>query len=72
MSWKDDGNCYGDPNPDMWFPKNPEDPLDPGPTLEVALAYVAPLCATCPVFDTCHREGKKTEYGIWAGQLRGV
>jgi hypothetical protein len=73
-TWKEEGNCYADPSPDMWFPADPNDPVDVGPTVGEAATYAAAQCATCPVFDACEAFAKtnKVQYGIWAGKLYGV
>ena len=33
------------------------------------LSRIEPICASCPVIETCREWGKDAEYGIWAGEL---
>lgn len=70
------GNCYGDKNPDAWFPE----PSRGGPSqakmralgLETSRAII--LCKACPKKEECLEEGMKPKnlpYGIWGGKLAG-
>lgn len=70
------GNCYGDDNPDAWFPE----PSRGGPSqakmralgLETSRAII--LCKACPKQEACLEEGMKPKnlpYGIWGGRLAG-
>lgn len=70
------GNCYGDDNPDAWFPE----PSRGGPSeakmralgLETSRAII--LCKACPKKEECLEEGmepKNLPYGIWGGTLAG-
>lgn len=70
------GNCYGDDNPDAWFPE----PSRGGPSqakmralgMETSRAII--LCKACPKKEECLEEGMKPKnlpYGIWGGRLAG-
>ena len=70
------GNCYGDDNPDAWFPDVPQGAFGAkkqaiiGAEMRRAIA----LCNSCPKKKACLQEGMKNEnlgYGIWGGMLAG-
>jgi hypothetical protein len=70
------GNCYGDDNPDAWFPDVPQGAFSVkkqaliGAETRRAIA----LCNSCPKKQACLQEGMKDEnlgYGIWGGMLAG-
>jgi len=70
------GNCYGDDNPDAWFPDVPQGAFSErkqaivGAEMRRAIA----LCNSCPKQQACLNEGMKDEnlaYGIWGGMLAG-
>jgi len=70
------GNCYGDDNPDAWFPEVPQGAFSEkkqavvGAEMRRAIA----LCNSCPKQQACLNEGmqdKNLAYGIWGGTLAG-
>lgn len=70
------GNCYGDDNPDAWFPDVPQGAFSErkqaivGAEMRRAIA----LCNSCPKQQACLNEGMQDEnlaYGIWGGMLAG-
>lgn len=70
------GNCYGDDNPDAWFPEPPQGAQTPAKMsrlgLETSRAII--LCNACPKKEECLEEGMKPKnlsYGIWGGRLSG-
>ena len=70
------GNCYGDENPDAWFPEIPQG--FPSPKNQVTLKdetlRALALCNSCPKKQACLEEGmqdKNLAYGIWGGTLAG-
>jgi len=70
------GNCYGDDNPDAWFPEVTRGAPAPAKlkTLANEMSRAIRLCNSCPRQDTCLKEGmepKNLPYGIWGGKLAG-
>ena len=70
------GNCYGDDNPDAWFPEVKRGAPAPVKlrTLANEMSRAIGLCNTCPRQDACLEEGmepKNLPYGIWGGRLAG-
>ena len=70
------GNCYGDENPDAWFPEIPQGRRSERSIVnlvaETRRAIV--LCNSCPKQAECLDEGMKPKnlpYGIWGGKLAG-
>jgi hypothetical protein len=70
------GNCYGDDNPDAWFPELSKGAPSPAKMralgLETSRAII--LCNACPKKVECLEEGMKPKnlpYGIWGGRLAG-
>ena len=70
------GNCYGDNNPDAWFPEVKRGAPAPAKMrvlgLETSRAII--LCKACPKREACLKEGMKPKnlpYGIWGGRLAG-
>ena len=71
------GNCYGDENPDAWFPEIPQGRRSERSIVnlvaETRRAIV--LCNSCPKQAECLDEGMKPKnlpYGIWGGKLAGI
>jgi len=70
------GNCYGDDNPDAWFPEVKRGAPAPAKlrTLASEMSRAIGLCNTCPRQEACLKEGmepKNLPYGIWGGKLAG-
>jgi len=70
------GNCYGDENPDAWFPDIPRGCPSPKNqvTLRNEMLRAISLCNSCPKKQACLKEGmedKNLAYGIWGGMLAG-
>lgn len=70
------GLCSTHPNPDLWFPEQPQGrPSNAKRKLlanKVMLAIA--ICNDCPVKAACLAEGMKSEnleHGIWGGTLPG-
>jgi hypothetical protein len=70
------GNCYGDVNPDAWFPEVPQGRRSENSTVnlvnETRRALI--LCDSCPIKVACLEEGMRHEnlsFGIWGGMLAG-
>lgn len=70
------GNCYGDKNPDAWFPDLPQGACTAKSTaklIEETRRAIA-LCNSCPKKQACLKEGMEHEnlgFGIWGGMLAG-
>ena len=70
------GNCYGDDNPDAWFPELPQGRQTPAKITSLALetSRAIILCNACHKKEECLEEGMKPKnlsYGIWGGRLAG-
>ena len=70
------GNCYGDENPDAWFPDIPQGALSlrKQEILGAETRRAIALCNSCPKKQACLEEGMKDKnlaYGIWGGTLAG-
>jgi len=70
------GNCYGDENPDAWFPEVPRGfPVAKNMVnLMLETRRAIALCNSCPKKQACLEEGmedKNLAYGIWGGTLAG-
>ena len=70
------GNCYGDENPDAWFPEITRGAPAPSKLKALAndMSRAIGLCNSCPRQDACLNEGmepKNLPYGIWGGKLAG-
>lgn len=70
------GNCYGDDNPDAWFPDVPQGAFSvkKQAILGAETRRAIALCNSCPKKQACLKEGMKDEnlgYGIWGGMLAG-
>lgn len=70
------GNCYGDDNPDAWFPDVPQGAFSvkKQALLGAEMRRAIALCNSCPKKKACLQEGMKDEnlsYGIWGGMLAG-
>lgn len=70
------GSCSTHPNPDLWFPEQPQGrPSNAKRKLlanKVMLAIA--ICEGCPVKEACLAEGMKPEnleHGIWGGLMAG-
>ena len=70
------GLCSTHPNPDLWFPEQPQG--RPSERKRKILAnkvmLATAICAGCPVKAECLAEGMKPEnieHGIWGGLLAG-
>lgn len=68
------GACYGNENPDLWFPELGRGMTSPtrlekvGRDINTAVA----VCSTCPIKDDCLEYGMQPDninYGIWGGLL---
>ncbi len=62
--WMDKAYCGRDPNPDAWFPTNPE-------SLEARRARLGCLLL-CPVLRQCAAAALRADFplsGIWAGVI---
>jgi hypothetical protein len=70
------GACSNHPNPDLWFPEQPQGrPSDSKRKLLASKVMLAlSICDDCPVKAECLVEGMKPEnieHGIWGGMLAG-
>lgn len=70
------GNCYGDSNPDAWFPEVPQGARSERSTrtLVAETRRAIALCDSCPKKAPCLAEGMEDEnlgFGIWGGMLAG-
>jgi hypothetical protein len=70
------GNCYGDENPDAWFPEVPRGfpSINNQTKLRDETLRAIALCNSCPKKQACLEEGmedKNLAYGIWGGTLAG-
>jgi hypothetical protein len=70
------GNCYGDDNPDAWFPESPQGAASQAKmrALGLSVSRAIILCNSCPRQEPCLQEGmlpKNLPYGIWGGKLAG-
>jgi len=70
------GNCYGDSNPDAWFPDIPRGMRTERNTaaLVAETRRALTLCGSCPKKAECLAEGMEHEnlgFGIWGGMLAG-
>lgn len=70
------GNCYGDDNPDAWFPEAPRGAKSEKKmqALGLSVSRAIILCNSCPRQVECFDEGmqpKNLSYGIWGGRLAG-
>lgn len=70
------GNCYGDDNPDAWFPEAPRGIASEKKMQELGMSVTRAiiLCKSCPRQAECLDEGMKPKnlsYGIWGGRLAG-
>lgn len=70
------GNCYGDDNPDAWFPEAPQGSASEKKmqALGMSVTRAIILCKSCPRQAECLDEGmqpKNLSYGIWGGRLAG-
>ena len=70
------GNCYGDENPDAWFPDIPQGARSEKSTanLVAETRRALALCNSCPKKVACLEEGMRHEnlgFGIWGGMLAG-
>jgi hypothetical protein len=69
-------NCYGDSNPDAWFPDIPQGARSERTTAKLVAETrrALALCETCPKKAACLEEGMEHEnlgFGIWGGMLAG-
>ena len=69
-------SCSTPPNPDLWFPEQPQG--RPSNAKRKALAnrvmLAIAICEGCPVKQACLDEGMKLEnieHGIWGGLMAG-
>jgi len=69
------GNCYGDSNPDAWFPEVPQGQSKKKMPLLISETHRAlAICESCPRKAACLEEGMEHEnlaFGIWGGMLAG-
>ena len=70
------GNCYGDSNPDAWFPEIPRGMRTESNTLKLVneTRRALALCESCPRKADCLEAGMQEEnlsFGIWGGTLAG-
>jgi hypothetical protein len=70
------GNCYGDSNPDAWFPDIPQGARSERNTAKLVAETrrALTLCESCPKKAECLQEGMEHEnlgFGIWGGMLAG-
>lgn len=70
------GNCYGDSNPDAWFPDVPRGMHTESNTAKLAAETrrALALCDSCPKKAECLKAGMEHEnlgFGIWGGMLAG-
>jgi hypothetical protein len=70
------GVCSTYPNPDLWFPEQPQGkPSRAGTAKMVSQVNLAvSMCNRCPVKAECLIEGMREEnieHGIWGGMLAG-
>ncbi len=70
------GNCYGDDNPDAWFPEVPQGRRSENSTVNLIAETrrAIALCNSCPKKVACLEEGMQHEnlsFGIWGGMLAG-
>lgn len=70
------GLCSKHPNPDLWFPEQPQGrPTNAKRKLVASKVRLAlSICDSCPIKAECLDEGMKPEnieHGIWGGMLAG-
>ncbi len=70
------GLCSTHPNPDLWFPEQPQGrPSNRKRKLLADSVMIAiSICQSCPVKQACLAEGmlpENIEHGIWGGKLAG-
>jgi hypothetical protein len=70
------GNCYGDSNPDAWFPDIPQGARSERNTAKLVAETrrALALCDSCPKKAECLQKGMEHEnlgFGIWGGMLAG-
>lgn len=70
------GLCTGHPNPDLWFPEQPQGrPSDASrKRLAEQVMLAIAICHECPVRQKCLDEGMRPEnieHGIWGGMMAG-
>lgn len=70
------GKCATHPNPDLWFPEQPQGrPTNAKRKLLADKVMLAiSICNRCPIKNECLAEGMKPEnleHGIWGGVMAG-
>ena len=70
------GLCSTHPNPDLWFPEQPQGRPSRASRKIVAkqVLLAVSICQECPIKQACLTEGMKPEnieHGIWGGMLAG-
>lgn len=62
--WRLRASCRGK-DPDIFFPQ-------PGGGRAIAVEAARQICSRCPVIRECHAFSKRSDYGVWAGELKDV
>lgn len=70
------GSCSTHPNPDLWFPEQPQGRPSNAKRKSLArkVMLAISICEGCPVKQACLTEGMKLEnieHGIWGGMMAG-
>ena len=70
------GLCTGHPNPDLWYPEQPQGRPSNAKRKQLAeqVMLALAICQECPVRQQCLDEGMRPEnldYGIWGGLMAG-
>ena len=70
------GLCTGHPNPDLWFPEQPQGRPSNAKRKQLAeqVMLALAICHECPIRQQCLDEGMRPEnieHGIWGGLLAG-
>ncbi len=62
MSWASQAACVGEAR--LFFSPDRYE-RDEAKARRIAKAKA--ICATCPVIERCREEGRREEFGVWAG-----